>query len=226
VVNEAGEPCLVAPLVVREQNVGFLLFSQAHRKVDRHELAPLKLLGEFAAQALLNCESNCALQQLATRDSLTDLPNHRAFQNRLAEALHRSQRSGRPLSLLFVDIDHFKSVNDTFGHAAGDSTLVKVARVLTGSVRKVDFVARKGGEEFVVVLENTDSSRALVFAQRILQRMREMPIPELPGRAAITVSVGIASYPTDAEDPEQLLALADTALYRAKSEGRDCCRLS
>ncbi len=226
VVIEAGDPCLVVPLVVREQNVGFLVFSQAQGKVHRHELGPVKLLGEFAAQALLNCESNCALRQLATRDSLTDLPNLRAFQSRLAEALHRSRRSGRALSLLLVDIDHFKSVNDTFGHAAGDSTLVRVARELTSSVRKVDFVARKGGEEFVVILENTDSSRALVFAERILQRMRHMPIPELPGRQAVTVSVGIASYPSDTDDPEQLIALADTALYRAKSEGRDCCRLS
>lgn len=221
---EVGDATLLLPLMDRNEAVGFLLYVEAVRPVDRDELAPVTLLGEFAAQALKSAEANHALERMATSDPLTGIPNQRAFRTRLDEAFQRSQRSRKPLSILFVDVDHFKSVNDTYGHAVGDIALQKVASALCDSVRKVDFVARWGGEEFVVILEEADRQGAMILAERVRQRVGKTDIPELSNQRVVTVSVGLATWPDDSSDANELLALADAALYKAKNAGRDCCQ--
>lgn len=163
-----------------------------------------------------------ALRQLATRDQLTGMLNRRELDRILMEESERAQRFGHSLALIMVDIDHFKSVNDTHGHPAGDAVLRRVAQRLTAQVRTVDRIARYGGEEFALVLVQTDRRAALEVASRIVATVAAQPVPidgglELP----LTVSAGLAVLPADAKHVEQLISAADRALYAAKKGGRN-----
>jgi diguanylate cyclase (GGDEF) domain len=163
-----------------------------------------------------------ALRRLATRDQLTGLFNRREFERILAEEEERSRRFGHPVSLLMIDIDRFKWINDTHGHPVGDAVLREVARRLANEVRSVDRVARYGGEEFAVVLMETDRNAAIEMARRLCAVVEREPVlanDTLP--LNVTVSVGAASLPEDAARGEQLVAAADKALYAAKGAGRN-----
>ena len=164
-----------------------------------------------------------ALRRLATRDQLTGLLNRREFERILAEEEERSRRFGHPLSLLMIDIDRFKWINDTHGHPVGDAVLREVARRLSEEVRSVDRVARFGGEEFVVVLMETGRDSAITMARRVCAAIERAPVianETLP--LNVTVSAGAASLPDDAKTGEALVAAADKALYAAKAAGRNC----
>lgn len=164
-----------------------------------------------------------ALRRLATRDQLTGLFNRREFERILAEEEERSRRFGHPLSLLMIDIDRFKWINDTHGHPVGDAVLREVARRLAEEVRSVDRVARFGGEEFAVVLMEAGREAAFELARRVCAAMEREPVlvnETLP--LNVTVSAGAASLPDDAKTGEGLVAAADKALYAAKGAGRNC----
>ena len=155
----------------------------------------------------------------AITDALTGLYNHRYLHERLSEELHRARDQQRPLSVLFCDLDRFKSYNDASGHSAGDAVLREVAHVIEQSVRNVDIAARYGGEEFVVLLVETDRETALVVAERIRERIRAAGFTA--NHVPLTVSIGVAGYPDDADRREDLLNKADWAMYLAKRRGRD-----
>src|SRR5215470_18001289 len=166
-------------------------------------------------------EANARLAQLAITDGLTGLYNHRHFHERLALEVERSGRSGLPLALFMIDVDHFKKYNDENGHPAGDEVLRQLARLLADGRRVNDFVARYGGEEFAVVLVDTPKLVAYQLAEKLRARVAEhaFPAPREGGR--LTVSVGIAAIPDDANDAEGLVRAADAALYQAKGAGRN-----
>ncbi|RRR68091.1 MAG: diguanylate cyclase [Candidatus Viridilinea halotolerans] len=166
--------------------------------------------------------ANAQLQALATSDGLTGLTNHRALQQELVSATHRAQRSGEPLALIMLDIDHFKRFNDTFGHPAGDHVLRVVAGVLRASVRSSDLVARYGGEEFAILLPNTTSSGAAEIAERCRQALSDLIWNEWP----ITASFGVAVWQPCREAKQDLIAQADAALYHAKHQGRNRVELA
>lgn len=162
------------------------------------------------------------LSHLAHHDSLTNLPNRLLFRDRLRSALALSRRNHWMLAVLFVDLDHFKSINDTRGHEAGDQLLQEAGRRLLKSVRDCDTVCRLGGDEFALVLpEIDDMHEAAQVPQRIVESLRA-PM-QIDGSEAlrVTASIGIALFPIDAEDPETLLRHADIAMYHAKKLGRD-----
>ncbi len=165
------------------------------------------------------------LEQKLQRDALTGLFNRAYLDNSLNLAFENAMDFGRPLSVLFCDIDFFKNVNDTYGHLAGDQALEAVARVLSGSVRQLDIVARYGGEEFVVLLPGTDETGAHVVADRIRQRVQalQVPTPAGDGTIPLTVSVGFVTHGPKwrASDVSQLLGTADLCLYAAKEGGRN-----
>ena len=161
------------------------------------------------------------VEHLARHDSLTGLPNRGFFSHMLNQLLALARRHQRPLALLFIDLDHFKLINDTLGHDAGDALLREVARRLTEAVRESDIVARQAGDEFVVLLpEQCDPDSLTVVARRVLDAVAK-PYDLLGHEFRMTVSVGIARYPDDAEDEETLLKHADIAMYRAKEQGRN-----
>jgi len=164
---------------------------------------------------------NRQLEQQATTDGLTHLPNRRAFDEALVRELARAQRQTHPLSLLLLDVDHFKKFNDTHGHQAGDLVLQEVGRCLQDQVRTADFPARYGGEEFVVVLPFTPADRALIAAERVRAAIEHLAIDWNSQRLRVTVSLGCAELGPHAPDGPALIKQADDALYRAKEQGRN-----
>tara|TARA_R110002096_G_scaffold44526_12_gene120396 strand:- start:20004 stop:21083 length:1080 start_codon:yes stop_codon:yes gene_type:complete len=173
-------------------------------------------------------EANTRLAQLAVTDGLTGLYNHRHLHERLALEIERSARNGLPLSLLMIDVDHFKDYNDRHGHPKGDELLRQLARIMGDGRRANDFVARYGGEEFAIVLVDTPKFTAAQVAERLCTRVGEYRFDhrdEQPG-GLVSVSVGVSSFPDDAVTAETLVRQADDALYRAKHAGRNCVVLA
>ncbi|HZX31496.1 MAG TPA: EAL domain-containing protein [Rhodocyclaceae bacterium] len=166
-------------------------------------------------------ESEQRLERLAHYDALTGLPNRSLFRDRLLQAIKKSRRDGQSLALLFIDLDHFKEVNDTLGHMVGDQLLVEAAQRIAACVRASDTVARLGGDEFTVILPGTESPEAV---ERVAGAMVEaLAAPFVLGRetAYVSASIGITLYPDDAGDPESLTRAADQAMYEAKAQGRN-----
>jgi diguanylate cyclase (GGDEF)-like protein len=160
-------------------------------------------------------------ERLATTDGLTGLTNHRTFQERLETQLAQAQRYGKRVSLLLCDVDHFKSVNDTYGHPVGDEVLRGLARTLVKEARGTDVVARYGGEEFAIVMPETDPGGALVIAERIRDRVSRMVFDTPQGPLRVTISLGTATFPEDARTKPELVERADGCLYHAKRHGRN-----
>jgi len=165
--------------------------------------------------------ANLELERLTRIDGLTGLGNRRYFDEYLTAEWKRCQRTQSPLSVLMIDVDHFKRYNDAYGHLAGDDVLKQVARVIQdGSTRSTDLAARFGGEEFVVILTGVPQEGASHVAERLVQGVRDLNIAH--GADRVTISVGVATAWPDAEgDPARLVNAADLALFRAKNEGRD-----
>ncbi|MFZ5482190.1 MAG: diguanylate cyclase [Myxococcota bacterium] len=164
-------------------------------------------------------KANQRLEHLAVTDGLTGLRNHRHFQESLAAEVARASRTDRPFGLLMVDVDHFKRLNDTLGHPAGDEILRAISDAIAAAVRATDGVARYGGEEFAVLLPDTDAEGSAVLAERVRAAVAALP-PE-GSRPLVSVSVGVASWPRDGRDATSLVAAADRALYAAKRTGRN-----
>jgi diguanylate cyclase (GGDEF)-like protein len=172
------------------------------------------------------------LERLSVTDGLTGLFNRRYFQKRLAEEFQRALRYVDPVSLMMLDIDHFKKVNDTFGHPFGDLVLKGTAELVRGTVRDPDICSRFGGEEFAIILPKTHLAGALVVAERIWRELgaKRYPLDEKAQEASggrkeleVTASIGLAFFPSkDITSPDHLVKYADEALYRAKREGRNC----
>jgi diguanylate cyclase (GGDEF)-like protein len=158
---------------------------------------------------------------MATTDVLTGLTNHRTFQQRFAEMLERAARHNHRVAVLLCDVDHFKKVNDNYGHPIGDEVLRRVARVLQEVPRKIDIPARYGGEEFAVLLDNVDVAQAKQVAERIRIEISRVVVESEKGPLSVTESIGVAAFPDDGRDRATLIERADLALYHAKHTGRN-----
>jgi diguanylate cyclase (GGDEF)-like protein len=167
--------------------------------------------------------ANTRLEALATTDPLTGLPNHRALVAALDHEVGRAHRYGRPCAVLFLDLDHFKALNDAYGHTAGDTALRELAGVVRSTLRGVDLLGRWGGEEFVALLPETDAAGALDAAERVRAAVAACTLT-VGGGTHLTCSLGIAAYPHNAEDRDSLVAAADQAMYVAKCLGRNQVR--
>jgi two-component system, cell cycle response regulator len=187
------------------------------------QVARTLLLG---AMGFIGTVVNLRMQKphiLSANDGLTGIMNRRAFEERWDGEVARARRYGRPISIAAIDIDYFKQFNDTYGHAAGDLALRSVARVVRSRIRAGDFVARLGGEEFVIALPETTSANAVALAESVRRAVAENPIT-IPGSrtpVGVTISLGVASWPEHGEEVSRLLERADDRLYEAKLAGRD-----
>jgi diguanylate cyclase (GGDEF)-like protein len=161
---------------------------------------------------------NSKLSELAAIDGLTQLRNRRAFEERMEDETRRFRRHGNEVSLVLLDIDHFKSFNDTFGHPKGDEVLRGVGRLIRRSLRATDFAARYGGEEFAIILPNTDLAGALIVAEQLRRAIESATWED----RAITASIGVATMCEEVSTAEDLVDYADRALYRSKQAGRNC----
>lgn len=214
---EAGTPGADIPAVHSNREVQALagaLSRMTHRLLAAHEA-----MEETVKLRTLELESaNRALDLQARTDALTGLLNRRGFESQMAFALAMARRSGRPLSLITVDVDHFKKVNDTYGHDAGDEVLRRLALTLQDRLRASDVIARLGGEEFVVLLPDTDLAGAQAIAQALVHAMAQQQDPVV---GTITVSAGVASMRGAQDQGADLLRRGDAALYEAKGQGRN-----
>jgi diguanylate cyclase (GGDEF)-like protein len=216
------ESIKVLPLSIQKRPLGTLVVGLEERhRFGNEEMNMLLTVASLASIAVENGKLYEKMEQMATTDGLTGLFNHRVFQEKLDEALARTQRSGKKLSMILLDIDRFKKVNDTHGHPVGDAVLKGVAEVLKDGARAVDTVARYGGEEFAVIMEETEQAGAKVKAERIREEVKKVVFASDQGRFTVTVSAGIATYPDDAKEKEEIVLRADEALYHSKRGGRD-----
>ncbi|HEY8582091.1 MAG TPA: diguanylate cyclase, partial [Capillimicrobium sp.] len=207
----------------RAEVLGLLSVSRAGEPFGERERELMAYLAGTAAISIENVGLHEAVQRQAVTDELTGLYNHRRFQEALVGETDRAKRFGQPMSLVMLDIDNFKRVNDTHGHQAGDEVLREVARVLRETSREIDAPARYGGEELAVVLPQTDMEGAFLLAERVRTGIEALEV-SLGGTREplrVTASLGVASLPETADEPRALLAAADAALYDAKRSGKN-----
>lgn len=217
------EDILIAPIHDDRQSVWAVVGLESNRSgtYSQSELQLLKTIMANVSTALTKARMYTEMEKLATIDGLTQIANHRKFQDILSLEMERSQRYNTPLTLLLMDIDHFKKFNDTYGHPVGDLVLQMVAKALQGSIRNTDYCARYGGEEFVVVLTHADEAQSQVLAERVRKAVESMQIRNEDKVLKVTVSIGSATYPVDAHDKQGLIDNADKAMYASKQGGRN-----
>ncbi len=194
--------------------------------ISEDDRAFMELLASWVGLTLVGLKQRAELEALALTDSLTRLPNRRAAEWRLDEEFARAKRGGEPCAVAICDLDRFKLVNDHYGHDVGDAVLLHVARVMKTELREGDWVARWGGEEFIVFLHNATLERAYATMERLRVAIRSQPVETSHGPLDITTSVGIGAYRGGEEDFAQVLSEADGCLYEAKRSGRDCVVVS
>lgn len=196
--------------------------SQRQQKLEQQLGVLTERLRDMELQSAAVEKRMIEQQRLALIDTLTQLPNRKAYDQRVLEECERWKRYGRPLTLAVCDLDHFKSINDQFGHLAGDKVLRIIAKTLRARLRKSDFIARFGGEEFVILMPETDGNEALHALETLREAVVQCPFHFRDQRVGVTVSIGIASFNAEAT-PECVFERADAALYRAKEAGRNRC---
>lgn len=215
--RSTAEHAFCVPLVAQGEMLGVLAL-EWDGDHDPRELA--RAAAEQIALALANLELQQTLRMHAIRDPLTSLFNRRYMEESLNRELHRAARAKTPLSVMMFDLDRFKEYNDLFGHAAGDNLLRDLGQNIAHEFRVEDIACRYGGDEFVVILPGAAPECATARAELLMEKMRRLTTAAIPDGGTVTMSVGIASFPADAREPEALLAAADRALYGAKRAGR------
>ncbi len=213
---------LLIPLMSKERKLGILLMGSP--QPDYYKNWHSRILLSVCQLVSADIENSLLHQRVeneAISDGLTRVHNHRYFQERLKTECSRAKRSGTPLSLLMIDIDYFKKVNDTYGHRVGDSILQQMAGILKSSLRSEDDIARYGGEEFVVILAGSDAKGAHRMAERFRHTIDRTTFETEDNRLKISITIGIATFPGDALNPWELIERADRALYAGKESGRN-----
>jgi diguanylate cyclase (GGDEF)-like protein len=206
--------------ILQEANLRLSLINLTYEEMNR-ELIKSKMALEKLTEEL--AQKNRLLENLANIDGLTEINNHRFFQNFLDSEINRSIRNERTISLLLADIDHFKKFNDAYGHQTGDFLLKEFSRVTKEVIREYDLIARYGGEEFVFVLPETESAEAMVVAEKLRKIVEDYPFDDGTNAYHVTISIGVASARPAVGDfkKDDLIGLADAALYEAKNSGRN-----
>jgi diguanylate cyclase (GGDEF)-like protein len=211
---------LIAPIALRDRVLGVLFLQECNEERDWN-IDDVLLIGSLAdnlSVAIENAELHQEREKQAVTDGLTGIANRRSFNEMLLREFERAKRYEQPLSLIIIDLDHLKKINDAHGHQAGDEAIRSIGITLRQSSRSVDLPARYGGEEFCLLLPNTDIEMAEQLAERLRRLINEVT---LPGVGNISASIGVATYPTHADDPDLLVKRSDEALYVAKQSGRN-----
>lgn len=213
---------LMVPLVARGRLIGFIgLGTRRPQPLAAFRIELLDTLGQILATALETARLHEALTSQATHDSLTGLLNRRGLEEQYLAEYARAVRFGWPLAAVMLDLDHFKAMNDTYGHLAGDHALRQVAQLFREHLRSFDLAGRYGGEEFLLILPNSGKPGALSVAEKLRDLVASQPVCWGGREIPLTVSAGVAGFPDDTRESEELIRLADAALYAAKRGGRN-----
>lgn len=204
------------PMVVFNDVIGVINVTNKKngQEFTHQDVKMLKAVADQAAVAV----NKAQLWDMAVTDSLTGLYVRRYFMVKLQEEIHRAERNNKTISVIMADLDSFKTINDTYGHDAGDRALKTISHFLKKNIRGVDAIARYGGEEFVMMVPDADKDAAFGLAERLREELANVKLDKMP---PITVSLGIATFPTDGNEVEELIKKADTAMYAAKRAGRN-----
>lgn len=205
---------ICVPVKSKDSTIGII--EVVNKKTGLFDKDDLEMLEALSNQVALAIE-NARLYEEAVTDSLTGLYHHRYFELRLSEEIERAKRYAHPLSLIMIDIDHFKSINDRYGHQRGDVVLSSIANILRICTRKGDTVARYGGEEFAIIMPHISGKRAIAAAERLRKTIENIDF----GGIKLTISIGVSFFEHEAMTKEQIIKLADNALYKAKKNGRN-----
>jgi diguanylate cyclase (GGDEF)-like protein len=217
-LETASRMCI--PLVSFGQTLGVLVLDSSEiGAFNEQDKQPLESVADICATAIQNAHYVERMKQLAYLDGLTGIFNRRFFELRMAEELERARRFGAGMAVIMVDIDHFKRLNDEFGHLIGDEVLRQVSSIFHQQLRKIDVVCRYGGEEFAILLSQTNPEHALMVAEKLRAMVEEWQFPGVP--RPVTISAGAASYSDNGSTRDELVKAADAALYLAKQAGRN-----
>lgn len=208
-----------APLMVKNRVIGVVSLTTRDEShlFDQDELELVVLMSAHISLAL----ENNRLYEISVMDGLTNVYNRRYLEQRLSEEVAYSKRYSKPLTVVMLDIDFFKNLNDTYGHQAGDYVLVTVSGLLTEALREYDIVARYGGEEFAVILPTTPKQKGASIAERLRVSIAEHNFEFKGEEISTSISLGVACFPDNGDTPDSLIAAADKALYRSKESGRN-----
>lgn len=215
------------PLSIDYKKIGLLVVDNllSQLEIEVHQLELLKSFSSLIALAMENIILFEKIQEMSLYDELTKLPLRRYLNQRFQEEFYRAERFNHNLSLVWIDIDYFKEINDSYGHQVGDMVLKEVSSIIMKSLRKIDFPARYGGDEIIILLPQSSEIEALGLAKRLLEEVRKLKIDissfGINKTVELTLSIGISSYPADAKTMEDLLSKADEALYWVKSNGKN-----
>ncbi|MCB9652893.1 MAG: sensor domain-containing diguanylate cyclase [Deltaproteobacteria bacterium] len=219
----SAKSCVVAvPLKTLEGTIGAIELVDPKTVPSSRSLSLLEAVSDYAAIALDNARNYARIRELTIRDDLTTLYNARHLRETLSAELTRAARFQRPVSIIFLDLDFFKVINDTNGHLVGSALLAEFGQFVARHIRKIDMGFRYGGDEFAVVLVETPHEGALVMASRFRELLRQQRFLTRQGLSLqLTASIGVATYPDDGSSTTDILSAADRAMYRAKEGGRD-----
>lgn len=223
-LKEGIRSLVCVPLVFQERIVGILYLDDFEpRRFDCDKLNLLSILASFAAMAIHNATLHKRTKLLAITDSLTGLHNHRYFKQYFRQEMARAKRYHKPFSIIMMDVDDFKSYNDSFGHATGDRLLELMGELILQTIRTVDVAFRYGGEEFIVLLPETRLDQAILAAERLRDSVQQGTAkrPVDGASRGVTVSIGVASYPENADKMDELFNIVDSLLYLAKRRGKN-----
>jgi diguanylate cyclase (GGDEF)-like protein len=218
----ASRGCICAPLKAREAVLGVLIAVNKLKSdsFSESDLSVLSVLANQTAIAIENADLYRRVEQLAVTDELTQVYNFRFLKTALYRELERAARFREAFSILMLDVDNLKSYNDRFGHLRGSTVLKQLACIIKMTARSIDFVAKYGGDEFLLILPHTPKEGALVLAERVRMAVASQPFPEVAS-GEITCSIGVSTYPEDGQSVGELIESADSALYACKQAGRN-----
>jgi diguanylate cyclase (GGDEF)-like protein len=224
--NYQTNNCAIVPLVCQHRVVGVLNLADKTdgNCFDSGDIALIELFSQLVGASIGNIKLFEKIQRQATTDGLTGLVNHKTFYEILEKELWRSRRYGGRISLIMVDVDNLKNVNDVYGHRAGDKALREISKRIKECIRQIDTAARYGGDEFAVILLNTSLSDATVVAQRMVDAVANSPATWNKEQIALSISVGLGKYDADSA-PEDITSRSDQALYTAKQAGKNTVRI-
>jgi diguanylate cyclase (GGDEF)-like protein len=224
--NYRTRNCAIVPLICQDRVVGVLNLADKmdSNHFDSGDIALIELFSQLVGASIGNIKLFEKIQRQATTDGLTGLVNHKTFYEVLEKELWRSRRYGGRISLIMVDIDNLKNINDAYGHRAGDKAIRKISKIIKECIRQIDTAARYGGDEFAVILLNTSLDDAIIVAQRMVDAVASSQVTWQKEQIPLSISVGLGQYDADTT-PEDITSRSDQALYMAKQAGKNTVRI-